>query len=102
MTRADDRIGQVRLSSGRMLSYASFGAVDGPTVVVLDGDGTRTQARDAHDIAQRRHVRLIAPDRPGFGHSTPDRDGTLLSFADDLAQLLSTLLPGSSGRARGG
>lgn len=91
MSRADDRIGRARLSSGRTLSYVCFGAVNGPTVVVLDGAGSRTQARDAHDIAQRRGVRLIAPDRPGFGESTPDADGTLLSFADDLAQLLSAL-----------
>ncbi len=91
MSLADDRSGQVRLPSDRRLSYASFGTVDGRAVVVLDGAGSRTLARDAHDIALRRGVRLIAPDRPGFEQSTPDPDGSLLSFAEDLAHLLSQL-----------
>jgi len=41
----DDRSGEVRLPAGRTLSYACFGLEDGPPVVVLDGAGSRMQAR---------------------------------------------------------
>lgn len=51
----------------------------------------RERRLGTHDIAQRRGVRLTAPDCPGFGQSTRDPDGTLLSFVDDLAQLLPAL-----------
>jgi len=91
MPGEDDRSGEVRLPSGRTLSYACFGIEDGPTVVVLDGAGSRMQARAAHKIAERVGVRLIAPDRPGFGRSSPDPSGTLLTFADDVTALTTAL-----------
>ena len=40
---------------------------------------------------RRHHVRLIAPDRPGFGLSDPHLDRTFLSWAADVAELADAL-----------
>jgi pimeloyl-ACP methyl ester carboxylesterase len=62
----------IELAGGRTLSYGVLGDPDGAaTVVVLDGPGSRGLARAAGPAAAERGLRLIAPDRPGFGRSTP-------------------------------
>jgi pimeloyl-ACP methyl ester carboxylesterase len=72
----------IELTDGRTLSYAELG--DGAPVLVLDGPGSRGLAR----AAARDGYRLIAPDRPGWGKSTPKPGLTYADFADDLVELL--------------
>ena len=75
----------IELKDGRTLSYAELGS--GAPVLVLDGPGSRGLAR----AAARDGYRLIAPDRPGWGRSTPKADLTYASFAGDALELLDSL-----------
>jgi pimeloyl-ACP methyl ester carboxylesterase len=86
-----EREGRLELRTGRSLGYALYGARHGPAVFVLDGPGSRGLARAAAKTAAALGLRLIAPDRPGFGASTPDPDRSFLSWPPDLVALADEL-----------
>ncbi|HKG39509.1 MAG TPA: alpha/beta hydrolase [Conexibacter sp.] len=79
------------LPDGHALSYATYGAADGPLVVVLDGPGSRGLARAAGPIAATLGVRLAAPDRAGFGTTTPAPGRGIADWPADHAALLDAL-----------
>jgi pimeloyl-ACP methyl ester carboxylesterase len=79
------------LAGDRTLSYALYGAADGPLVVALDGPGSRGMARAADAIARGLGIRVVAPDRPGFFASTPGGDRTIADWPEDHAALLDAL-----------
>jgi pimeloyl-ACP methyl ester carboxylesterase len=60
-----------RLPDGRLLGYADYGDPTGKPVFFFHGfPSSRLEAFCSHKIARQRHIRIIAPDRPGFGLST--------------------------------
>ncbi|MGZ6587783.1 MAG: alpha/beta fold hydrolase [Solirubrobacteraceae bacterium] len=79
------------LADGRMLGYGLYGASDGPLVVVLDGPGSRGLARAMASPATQLGIKLLAPDRPGFGCSTPARAGSIAAVSSDLLALVDHL-----------
>jgi pimeloyl-ACP methyl ester carboxylesterase len=80
------------LSDGRTLCWQEHGAMQGPPLLVFHGfPGSHAQAGLIDGHAQRAGVRLIAPDRPGFGMSTPAPDRTLLSWVRDVRELADRL-----------
>jgi pimeloyl-ACP methyl ester carboxylesterase len=82
----------VTLRDGRILGYAEYGVPDGLPVFGFHGTpGSRLMFRIAHEAAVKASIRLIAPERPGFGISSrhPGRD--LRSYADDIAELASLI-----------
>ncbi|HEV7884621.1 MAG TPA: alpha/beta hydrolase [Solirubrobacteraceae bacterium] len=88
---AAERDAELELPDGRRLSYATFGDADGPVVVVLDGPGSRGLARAAAASAAELGLRLVAPDRPGFGSTTQPRRYEILDWPRDHAALLDAL-----------
>jgi pimeloyl-ACP methyl ester carboxylesterase len=83
------------LPSRRTLSWAEYGDSTGRPLVALHGTpGSRRQVSGAHELAAAAGVRLIAPDRPGFGLSSPDPGLSFTSFAEDLGHLLDHLALG--------
>jgi pimeloyl-ACP methyl ester carboxylesterase len=88
-----ERAAALDLPDGRTLSYLVFdeGTDDGPLVVVLDGPGSRGLARAAAPIAVELGIRLVAPDRPGFGGSTPAPQRGIADWPADHAALLDAL-----------
>lgn len=98
--------GQVKLSDGRAVGYAECGDLTGKPVIHLHGvPSSRFEANnpDLVGIAERLHIRLIAPDRPGIGLSDwksytiagyPD---LLVQFADKLGLDRFPLMGWSSG-----
>jgi pimeloyl-ACP methyl ester carboxylesterase len=88
---AAERDAEIELPGGRRLSYATFGASDGPVVVILDGPGSRGLARAAAATAAELGLRLVAPDRPGFGTSTQPRGYEIADWPGDHAALLDAL-----------
>src|SRR6266496_1502611 len=67
--RVDERIA---LPDGRWLAYAEFGDPDGRPVLFLHGTpGYRLNPWATDAELRSAGVRLIAPDRPGVGRSTP-------------------------------
>ena len=79
----------VRLADGRQLGFASFGDADGIPMFYLHGSfGSRLEGRLTHPSALHRHVRVIAPDRPGFGlsHQRPNARAAPLRGRPDGAR----------------
>jgi pimeloyl-ACP methyl ester carboxylesterase len=87
--RIDDRIA---LPDGRWLAYAEFGDPDGRPVLFLHGTpGYRRNPWATGTQLGSAGLRLIAPDRPGVGRSTPQPGRRLLDWPDDVAHLADTL-----------
>jgi len=95
------------LADGRRISWAEYGSVTGAPLVLLHGTpGSRLQFGFLHRPAVAAGVRLVTPERPGYGCSDPVPGGvTFRGYADDLRQLLDHLglrsitLGGASGGA---
>ena len=81
-----------RLPDGRTLAYSSHGTKTGAPVIYLHSfTGCRTECAQFVGFSERFGVRLIAPDRPGFGLSPPAPEMTFRDWprfiewlADDL------------------
>ncbi len=98
VTAAPERSGCVTLPDGRILAYGDYGSPSG--IPVLYCHGFPSSSREAGLLAPvlaAEGARLIAPDRPGYGRSSPLAGRTLKGFADDIAILLDRLgLPGAA------
>lgn len=81
------------LPDGRRISWAEYGSPSGSPLVLLHGTpGSRLQWRFLHEPALASGVRVVAPDRPGYGRSDPMPGGaTFTGYAEDLRQLLDHL-----------
>ena len=88
---ATETPGELELAGERRLSYATFGADDGPLVIVIDGPGSRGLARAAAPAAVELGLRLLAPDRPGFGTSTQTEGDRIADWPLDHRALLDAL-----------
>ena len=73
-----------------MLAYAIAGEAGGPAVVANHGiPGSRLFARLLDDAAEAAGVRLLVPDRPGYGRSdAPSGDWGLMDWRRDYETLL--------------
>ena len=84
----------IKLKDGRTLGYAEYGAPEGKPVLYFHGSpGSRLDWRylDGNDVAQRLGIRIISPDRPGFGLSDFKRKRRILDWPDDVIELVDTL-----------
>ena len=80
------------LDDGRELAFAELGAPDGTPVFGFHGTpGSSRQVEILADAARAEGVRLIAPDRPGYGQSTFDPNRRLVDWPDDVAALAKHL-----------
>lgn len=71
--RTDDEPLRTATTAGdRSIVYAEYGTPDGRPVLFLHGTpGSHRLAGAFDDVARDRGVRLLAPDRPGYGRSDP-------------------------------
>lgn len=82
----------LRLEDGRELAFAEYGDPNGTPVIGFHGTpGSHRQAGPCDGEARAAGVRLISPDRPGYGHSTFDRHRRLVDWPRDVAQLADHL-----------
>ena len=82
----------VLLPDDRTLGYAEYGDPQGyPIFYFHGGNSSRLEAAWIADAALTHHLRLIAPDRPGFGLSDPHPRRTFVSWATDVANLADAL-----------
>lgn len=80
------------LPDGRRLSYRQFGTPDGLPLLALHGTpGSRLKFALAGEIAQRQGIRLIAPDRWGYGATDRHLAPSLPAYAHDMVALLGHL-----------
>ncbi|MEM1131682.1 MAG: alpha/beta hydrolase [Pseudomonadota bacterium] len=82
----------LRLSDGRNLAYQYFGDADGFPVFYFHGTpSSRLEAGFADAAAQAHGLRLIAVDRPGFGHSDFQPDRRFVDWPGDVTALADHL-----------
>jgi hypothetical protein len=82
----------VILPDGRKLGYAEYGSPTGRAVLYQHGlPGSRIEAAAFHELGLELGVRIIAPDRPGYGWSSPHPGRTLLDWPKDLDHLIKHL-----------
>ncbi len=86
--QAGRRDGTVRLPDGRTLGFAQYGDPAAPPVLYFHGfPSSRLEA----GLIPIPGVRLISPDRPGYGLSDPKPGRSLLDWAMDVEALLDAL-----------
>ena len=82
----------IRLADKRQLAYAEYGESAGFPVFLFHGlPGSRLSWGLLPDDPFPSGLRLIAPDRPGYGKSDPKPGRTLLNWVDDITQLADAL-----------
>ena len=80
------------LPSGQTLTYRQYGQSDGRPVFFFHGwPGESHQASLLHRAALAQNIRLISPNRPGIGGSTPQPGRTLLDWPPLVAALADSL-----------
>lgn len=80
------------LPDGRTVAYAEYGDPGGRPVVVLHGSpGSRLQVAPLDGAARAAGVRVVAPDRAGFGASDPHPRLGFVDYARDVAALVDGL-----------
>ncbi len=80
------------MQNGRRLGYAVYGHPGGTPVFYAHGfPGSRLEAAFCDDAASRLGLRIIAPDRPGYGLSDADPLRELEDWPNDLAALADHL-----------
>jgi pimeloyl-ACP methyl ester carboxylesterase len=68
------------LADGRRVGFAEYGDPQGLPVLALHGaPASRLMYAAADQSARQRHLRIIAPDRPGYGLTPPDTSASLAS-----------------------
>src|SRR5581483_5022557 len=76
------------LNDGRELAWVDIGPRRAPVVMVFHGTpGSRIQVSYDEGAIVASGVRLIALDRPGYGHSTFHKHRQLTDWPGDVAQL---------------
>jgi len=84
--------GRLVLSDGRVIGFREYGARDGTPILCFHGTpGSRFMFQIADEFARANGLRLIAPERPGFGLSSFAKARPLMRTADDMAALCDAL-----------
>ena len=79
----------VRTDDGRQIAYATYGPpTDDPVVFFHGTPGSRRLGALLEPAARANDVRVIAPDRPGYGRSSPHPDRTVADAAASVRPVL--------------
>lgn len=82
----------LHLTDGRLMSYREYGDPQGRPVINCHGGLVcGSDIAPAHDTALSLGLRLISADRPGIGYSSQAPGRTTAAWADDVAELITTL-----------
>lgn len=82
----------LKMPGGRLLGYAEYGDPQGMPVLCFHGTpGCRWMFQLGSPLAAEHGIRLIAPDRPGYGVSSPVAARQLSDWPGDIAWLADRL-----------
>lgn len=88
----------IRLKDGRRLAYAEWGDPEGIPILHQHGmPGSRLDHAADLEFYRALGVRVITPDRPGYGLSDPHPHGRLIDWPADVEELADVLGIGSFG-----
>lgn len=80
------------LPDGRKLAYSEYGDSHGKPVIYFHGfPGSRVEGLLMDAVAKRLGLRIVAPDRPGFGRSDFQAGRRLSGWQKDVASLADAL-----------
>jgi pimeloyl-ACP methyl ester carboxylesterase len=87
---------QIQLKDGRRLGYRIYGSLQHQPVLYYHGTPSSSKEPmllkfygvPLEELLKKYRLQLIAVDRPGMGYSDFHPDGSLLSFANDVYELL--------------
>jgi pimeloyl-ACP methyl ester carboxylesterase len=83
---------QMHLKDGRALGFAEYGQEDGFPVIYCHGwPSCRLEAYPMRHVCLDSGIRMIAPDRPGFGLSDFHPGRQIMDFPEDVRQLSAHL-----------
>jgi len=84
--------GILTLKDGRRLGYAEYGDPQGKPLFFFHGmPGSRLEGELADEAAKKLGIRVISPDRPGYGLSAVQPRRTFLDWPPDVVALADTL-----------
>ncbi len=91
---SDPAFGKITLHDGRTLAYMDRGPRAGTPILYFHGfQGSRLERYPGLDaVLEKLNIRLISPDRPGIGLSTPLHVRTITGWAKDVHELTEQLL----------
>lgn len=76
----------------KLLAFSQYGDPKGKPLFYFHGwPASRLSAEIYDKLAKKLHIRIISPDRPGFGLSDYQENRTLLNWPDDVVALASHL-----------
>jgi len=82
----------MRLRDGRRLAYSELGDPDGLPIFHQHGmPGSRLEHEAEPEFYRSMGVRVITPDRPGYGLSDPHPHRPLLDWPSDMVELADSL-----------
>lgn len=82
----------ITLADSRTLSYAEYGNATGTPVVYFHGmPASRLEALLLDQTAHKLGLKVLAPDRPGFGQSSFQPERKITDTIDDIRQLADQL-----------
>ncbi|KAL4916147.1 Alpha/Beta hydrolase protein [Aspergillus aurantiobrunneus] len=80
------------LHDGRILGYAEYGNPAGFPLLYFHGfPSSRIEGAAFDDIARRRNLRIVSPDRPGYGLSTFQPKRQIMDYPADIRLLVDHL-----------
>jgi len=89
---ADDAFNIITLIDGRKLEYTEFGDPEGRPLIYFHGILHSREAFHPYSTFAEEHgIRIIAPERPGFGHTSPQKTVSLSNYSKDIEQLADHL-----------
>jgi pimeloyl-ACP methyl ester carboxylesterase len=81
-----------RLKDGRILGYADCGKTDGIPIFLFHGTpGSRISGLEDEPLLEKYGIRVIAPERPGYGLSSPKPERTITDWVKDIEELAAHL-----------
>lgn len=83
---------RIRLPDGRWLGFSEYGSPDGLPMFLFHGTpGSRLIMQVTRESAARLGIRVISPDRPGYGLSDFQPRRTLLAWPEDVTRIADEL-----------
>ncbi len=90
--KTTNNIKTIYLHDGRIMAYNCYGAPNGIPILFFHGTpGSNQLALLADSAAKKYGFKLIAPDRPGIGDSSFQKNRELRSYPADIMELLTAL-----------
>ncbi len=79
---------RVQHPDGRTLSWLQIGASEGRPLIYCHGfPGSRVEVLFLNCVARKYQLSIIAPDRPGYGQSTPLKGRTFQDWVSDIRMI---------------